>query len=303
MSWRAPCSAADFHLTQHPRSLLAPDARMDERKEREEAEERVSPTGAVVYRAIRHEGETELERPSSALLWSGLAAGLSMGFSFLGTALLHAHTPHAKWQVLVTSLGYPLGFIIIVLGRQQLFTENTLTVVLPFLANRRAGTLTNIARVWLVVLAANVVGALAMASVFATTSVVDAEVHEAMRTVAQHVYEHSFGVTLLRAIFAGWLIALMVWLLPFAETARVWVIVLLTYVIGAAHFPHIIAGSIDAAFLVFTGDHSWGDFAGRFFLPTLIGNLMGGVLLVAALNHAQVAAGDEEHETEPKIVI
>jgi formate-nitrite transporter family protein len=259
---------------------------MDE-PEHHDAEARTAPTSEVVHEAIRTEGEHELERTTAALAWSALAAGLSMGFSFIATALLHSHTPEAKWQPLVTALGYPLGFLIVVLGRQQLFTENTVTVVLPFLARPRAARLGNIGRVWLVVLAGNVVAALALALVLAKTEVVSPETHESMRVVADHVYSHPFGVTLLRGIFAGWLIALMVWLLPFAQSARVAVIAVLTYVIGVAHFPHIVAGSVDAAFLVFTGARTWGELLLVFFIPTLIGNIIGGVVLVAALNHAQ----------------
>jgi formate-nitrite transporter family protein len=268
--------------------------------EHHEAEERSAPTSEVVYEAIRSEGEHELERTTPGLAWSGVAAGLSMGFSFIAVALLHAHTPAAKWQPLVTALGYPLGFLIVVLGRQQLFTENTLTVVLPFLTGRRAATLRNVGRVWLVVLAANVIAALALALVLAKTEAVSHETHESMRVVAEHVYRHSFGVTLLRGIFAGWLIALMVWLLPFAQNARVSVIAILTYVIGVAHFSHIVAGTVDAAFLVFTGERSWSELALTFFVPTLIGNIIGGVVLVAAINHAQ-AKPDAEGEAETLI--
>lgn len=267
--------------------------------ERAEARQRTSPTGAVVYQAIRAEGELELERASRALAWSGLAAGLSMGLSLIATALVHAHTPGARWQPLLTSLGYPLGFIVVVLGRQQLFTENTLTVVLPFLATRRLSVLKEIARLWTVVLVANVAGAAAVAFLLASTDVVDRQAYDSMLAVAEHAYETSFGNTLLRGIIAGWLIALMVWLMPFAETARVFVIALLTYVVGLGGFSHIIAGTVDASFLVFAGVHGWSEFLIRFFLPTLIGNVIGGVLLVAALNHAQVTAG--ENVSRPRL--
>src|SRR4030095_3205178 len=99
--------------------------------------------------------------------------------------------------------------------------------------------------------------------------------------------------TLLRAIFAGWLIALIVWLLPFAETARIWVIVILTWLIGVRHFSHIIAGAVNTFLLAWAGDKGWGEVFGRFILPTLIGNTIGGVRLVAARSHAQVVAGGE----------
>ncbi|HYH09576.1 MAG TPA: formate/nitrite transporter family protein [Thermoanaerobaculia bacterium] len=260
---------------------------MQEREHRD-AEERSSPTAATVHHAICKEGESELERTTSALAWSGLAAGLSMGFAFLGTALLHGHLPHAKWTPLVTAFGYTLGFVIVVLGRQQLFTENTLTVVLPLLSRKEGSILWNVVRLWVVVLAANLIGAILIALVFARTEVVDHETYKAMREIAHHAQAPGFAVTLLRGIIAGWLIALMVWLLPFAETARVLVIVLIAWLVQAGHFSHIIAGSVDGAFLVFIGESTWGEFFLDFFTPTLIGNVIGGVSLVAAINHAQV---------------
>ena len=257
----------------------------------EEAEQRTSPTGEVVYKAICTEGESELERSTSALAWSGLAAGLSMAFSLITSALIHAHTPATKFQPMLTALGYPIGFLIVVLGRQQLFTENTLTVMLPLFRERSSHALGNVARVWVVVLAANTVGAIAIAFVLARTQALSPAVVDSMHLVSRHVFEHPFLVTMLRGIFAGWLIALMVWLLPFAEEMRVVVIGVITYIVGLAQFSHIIAGSVDGAFLVFASGNSWSDFFLRFYVPALIGNILGGVLLVAAINHAQVVAG------------
>jgi formate/nitrite transporter FocA (FNT family) len=256
-----------------------------------EADERSAPTGAVVYHAICREGESELERPSSALMWSALAAGMSMSMSFVTSAILHAALPSATWRPLVVTLGYPVGFIIVILGRQQLFTENTLTVILPLLSKRNIDTLRNVARLWSVVLAANLMGVLLSSWVLARTPVVSDEVFASMKELAQLTRTVPVSTTFLRGIFAGWLIALMVWLLPYAESAHVWVIALLTYVVGAAHFSHVIAGAVESAFLVIVGDATWSDFLLRFFLPALAGNIVGGVLLVALLNHAQVVAG------------
>src|SRR5215207_8851999 len=104
--------------------------------EHREAEERSAPSGKVVYKAILKEGEGELARSSSALFWSGLAAGLSMGLSMIAEGLLHAHLPDAPWRPLVAKFGYSVGFLIVILGRQQLFTENTLTPVLPLLRRK-----------------------------------------------------------------------------------------------------------------------------------------------------------------------
>src|SRR3954452_22587275 len=105
------------------------DLEQPPKKLKEEAEERSAPHPSVVYEAIYSEGRDELERGGGSLFFSGLAAGLSMGFSLISEGLLRAFLPDAPWRPLTTKLGYSVGFVIVVLGRQQLFTENTLTVV------------------------------------------------------------------------------------------------------------------------------------------------------------------------------
>jgi formate-nitrite transporter family protein len=257
----------------------------------DEAGERSAPSGKVVYAAIMKEADDELKRPSSALFWSGLAAGLSMGFSLVAEAVLHHHLPDRPWRPLLTKFGYSVGFLIVILGRQQLFTENTLTPVLPLLRRKDGHTLLNMLRLWGVVLAANLLGALLFAWVAARTSAFDPEMRNAFRAIGREALAHDFGGVLVRGIFAGWLIALIVWLLPFAESARIWVIVLITWLVGAAGFSHIIAGSLEAFVLALAGERGWGQVVGGFVLPALIGNTIGGVTLVAALNHAQVVAG------------
>jgi formate/nitrite transporter FocA (FNT family) len=256
-----------------------------------EADERSSPSAHVIYETIRQEGEDELARESTALAWSGLAAGLSMGFSFVAEALLRHHLPQASWQPLLTKLGYSVGFFIVILGRQQLFTENTLTVVLPLLVRKNAEVLLNLQRLWSVVLVANLLGALAFAWVLAQSEVFDVGLRGVFGEIAAEAMRPSFGVTLLRGIFAGWLIALMVWLLPFAEASRLWVVIALTYLIGVAHFPHVIAGATEVFYLGVSGVRSWVEVLGGYLLPTLIGNIIGGVTLVAALAHGQTAGG------------
>lgn len=241
------------------------------------------------HEVIRREGEKELDRSTDALFWSGLAAGLSMGFSFLTEAILRANLPDAPWRPLVAKLGYSVGFLVVILGSQQLFTENTLTPVLPLL--RDVGKLPNVLRLWGVVLAANLIGAAAFAWVLGHTELVGADVHAELRAIAHDAVAPRAAVIFLRAIFAGWLVALMVWLLPGSEAARLAAIVVPTYLISLAHFAHSVAGSVDVLYLVLGAQASWGDFA-HFFVPTLLGNVLGGVTLVALLNHGQVVAGE-----------
>ena len=200
-------------------------------REQEEVDRRSSIRAQVVHETIRREGEDELRRPSQALAWSGLAAGLSMGFSLVGEGLLRAHLPAAPWRPVVAKLGYSIGFLVVVLGRQQLFTENTLTPVLPLLRRSRPGGILNLAK-----------------------SVDDGPrgepdggghlrlggrehrggpaVQQAFLETGREAAAVSFGNAVLRGVFAGWLIALMVWLMPFADTARWTVIVILTWLVG-----------------------------------------------------------------------
>jgi formate-nitrite transporter family protein len=260
-------------------------------KQREEAEERTSVSVDVVHEAIRHDGEEELKRPISALAWSGFAAGLSMGFSFVGQALFYAHLPDTPWRPLLTNLGYPLGFLIVIIGRQQLFTENTLTAIIPLLARRNWFTLLRVARLWAVVLAANLVGAHLFAWVVGNTPMFKPDVQAAMLALAKQAAEVTFGAAVLRGIFAGWLIAMVVWMLAAVDTGRIAVIVILTYAVGVANLTHIIAGAVEVLFLPMVGATSWGSIAWTYLLPTLIGNIIGGTSLTAAVNHAQVVAG------------
>ena len=266
-------------------------AKTDDAGETEEAESRRSPSGRIVYKAILREGEEELTRPPSALFWSGLAAGLSMGFSLFAEGLLTTSLPDAPWRPLVSKFGYCFGFLVVVLGRQQLFTENTLTPILPLLQHLNRATATRVLRLWAIVLFANLLGALAIAFVAVHSTIFEEDVRQTfIRLGAGHV-GHGFVTTLLRGVVAGWLLALMVWLMPFAESGRIWVIIIVTYLVGLGEFSHIVAGSV-AAFAWAWAEHGrWGDALMGFCLPTLIGNVLGGTILVAVLNHGQVVAG------------
>jgi formate-nitrite transporter family protein len=261
------------------------------RKEQKQVEERMAIGANVVYETIRREGEEELNRPATALAWSALAAGLSMGFSFIAEGLLSAHLPDTPWRPLVSKFGYCLGFLIVILGRQQLFTENTLTVILPLLARKNLATLLRVLRLWGVVLGANLVGTFLLALCVARIVLFDAHTQTRLTDIAWEHFGVGFGTVVVRGVFAGWLIALMVWLLPGAESARVSIIIIVTYIVGLAGFNHIVAGSTTALFLVVTKSASWATYFVQFFIPTLLGNIIGGVSLVAALGHAQVVGG------------
>ena len=282
----------DKHPAQDGEHALSAASSMSDVSDAERAavEAHSRPNAALIHETIRAEGESELNRSASALLLSGLAAGLTMGLSLITEGLLRAHLPDAPWRDLVSKLGYAVGFLVVVLGRQQLFTENTITPILPLLYNRNARTLVQVARLWILILLANIAGTWAIAAVLAGTDLFPPEIKDAFTAISHHAIGSSFGGTVLKGISAGWLIALMVWLIPGSEGARAAVIVLLTWLVSLAGFAHIIAGSVDASFLVLSGQAGTADYLWRFFTPTLLGNAIGGVTLVAALNYGQVAS-------------
>ena len=264
------------------------------RSERQEVEHRAAVRPHVLHEAIRRAGEEELKRPARALAYSGLAAGLSMGFSLVTQGLIRAALPDQPWRPLIATFGYCIGFLIVILGRQQLFTENTVTAIIPLLARRDAETLGRVLRLWAIVLLANLAGALIFAGVVGNLDVFQPQVRAAFADIGREALRNDFGGVFVRGIFAGWLIALMVWLLPGADVSRLHVIVIITYVVGLGSLSHVVAGSVETLYLVVTGAASWLDFLGHFLVPTLLGNIVGGSALVAALNHAQVIAGRGE---------
>ena len=257
-------------------------------REIEEASERSSTTAKVVHEAIRIEGGEELERPSSSVAWSGLAAGLTIGCSMLGDGLLHAYLPAAPWRDLVASFGYSLGFIFVTMGRQQLFTETTLTVMLPVL--HKTHGLSDVARYWAIVFVTNIVATMLFAGAVSIPGVFKPDAIHAFTELGQRAVEPGFAGVLIKGVFAGWLIALMVWLMPAAAGTRFFVIIAVTWLIGVAKFSHVVAGSAEGAFASIQGAIGWDQYLLGFLVPAFIGNSLGGVVFVALLNHAQVKA-------------
>lgn len=261
---------------------------LDQKEQRQAAAG--APMGAlVIHEIVRDQGEEELERSFSGLAWSGIAAGLSIGFSFLAQATLQARLPDTAWRPLVSGFGYSVGFLIVILGRQQLFTETTLTAVIPALTRRNVRTTLLTLRVWVIVLTANLVATWVFAWISAQPGIFSEPTMQAMADLSAQALKGPFWHTLITGGLAGWLIGLMVWLLPGAQTGRALIIILLTYLIAICQFPHVIAGSVEAAFGVFNGQASIGDYVFSFLIPTFLGNVAGGTILAALLNHAPLA--------------
>jgi formate/nitrite transporter FocA (FNT family) len=257
-------------------------------REIEDVEERSSPRTPVIYEIVRRLGEQEMARPVTSLWWSGLAAGLSMSFSLLTQAILEHHIPDVEWRPLVTSFGYSVGFVMVVLSRQQLFTETTITVVLPVMAQWSAQNLVRALRMWSVVLLANLAGTLFAAAFCNFTPVLSTEIRQEMLQISQHVVEHSWIEMVFRSIAAGFLMAAMVWLLPSSESGQFSVVVMMTYLIAVGGFMHIVAGSMEVFMLLWNGTVGMQVAVLNFMIPVLLGNIVGGTALFALIAYAQV---------------
>ncbi len=242
----------------------------------------------LIYEVIRRDGEEEMARPFSALFWSGVAAGIMISLSVLGESIFRTYLPDTQWRYLVENLGYSLGFVVVILGRMQLFTENTITTVLPVMAAPNHENWTCAARLWGVVLVANVVGAFAVAGVFALTSAIPDELRPALNDLSQHATGFVPMEGFMRAIPAGVLVAAIVWMLPQAEGSEIWVIIAFTWLIAAGDFTHVVAGSVEMAYLAWQGDIGLTRAIFGFFLPVLAGNVVGGTVIFALLAHSQV---------------
>jgi formate/nitrite transporter FocA (FNT family) len=257
-------------------------------QEIEDVEDMSAPRSPVIYEVVRRLGDEEMERPITSLWWSGVAAGLSISFSLLAQAILQAHLPDALWRPLVTSLGYCVGFLMVILGRQQLFTESTITVVLPMFANPTWAGLWRLTRLWAIVLVANVVGTFIAALFCIFTPALPPELLNGMLNISRSLLKLGWWDMVLHGITSGFLIAAMVWMIPSAESAKFVVITLMTYLIAVGGFTHVVAGSMEANMLVVSGDWEWWRMLGQFLVPVLLGNIVGGTALFALIAYAQV---------------
>jgi formate-nitrite transporter family protein len=262
--------------------------KQDTRREADRVQERATPRTPVIYDVVRRYGDEEMSRPAVSLWWSGLAAGLSMSFSLLAEAILRMHLPEASWAHLIVSLGYPVGFVMVVLARQQLFTENTITVVLPLMAEPTRRNFGRSARMWAIVLVANLVGTLLAALLCTFTPVIEPSLRDAMLAISAEGMRFGWVEMAFRGVTAGFIMAAMVWLIPASDEAQFFVIVLMTYLIGVGGFPHIVAGSVESFLLVANGQLGIGPMLGGFTVPVLLGNIVGGTVLFAVLSYAQV---------------
>jgi formate/nitrite transporter FocA (FNT family) len=260
----------------------------------EQPEEGTRLTAAQIHENVLRPAEQEIRRPAAALLLSALAAGLVIGFSCLAAAFMASAVPE-PYKHAAAAAAYPLGFIFVIMARSELFTENTLVPVIPLLERRDIATLGLVARIWVLLLVGNLIGTVIFGVALAHTGLLRPAYAAELLRISREATEGGFGEIVYAAVFAGWLMALLAWLLAsttstLAQMVFIW---LCTAPISALHFRHSIVGSTEAFYRAALGDATWGAMLWGFVAPSVLGNAVGGVLLVALLNYGQVLADRE----------
>lgn len=240
------------------------------------------------------EGIETFEQKPRKIFISSTAAGLEIGFSYLLIAILYtflADKVSLKTLPYIVAFAYPVGFIMVVLGKSVLFTEQTSLLALPVLHGRR--TITELMKLWGLVITGNLLGgaiiALIICSVGTSMGIISAK---SIADIALHVTHQTTLTIFGSAILAGWLMALLSWLVTSSnETiSRIFIIYMITAVVGFAGFHHSIVGNIEVlSGLIFTSSISWVDYI-TFQVTALVGNAFGGVFFVAILKYRAFSA-------------
>lgn len=283
---------------------VSDDSHQSDKENREEgpSEEELDPkkdSGQILRHEVK-EALAALERPTGRLFYSGVSAGLEIGFSLFLMAvvqtLVQQEMPRAVSALLVANV-YSFGFILVILGRSELFTEQTSLAVLPVLSGQ--ASFRALLRLWAIVFVANLLGTAGVALLIVITGpalgVIDREV---FAEIAQRMVDHSWYVIVLSGILAGWLMGLLSWLVAAGRDtiSQIVIVWLITFTIGLGHLHHSIVGSVEVlAGLYTSSDITLGDYV-HFLVWTTLGNAVGGPFFLALLKytHARPPQADEK---------
>ncbi len=253
-------------------------------------------TAHEIFEHAAQNGKDELQRSSRALAISGLAGGFTMGLTGLAVASVRALLPSSPTSDFISFLFYPIGFISVIIGRAQLFTENTLYPVVLVLTDRRH--VRNTLRLWAVVLAANVAGAFLFALLAVRTGALEPKVSENLIKLGLDMVSASRSNIFWSGVIGGWLIALVAWVVSASHwtVGQVVMIWLLTFVVGVGHYAHCIATSGEILAAAIGGPVPLRSYF-QWLLFAISGNIVGGVTIVSLLNWGQVHSGEKEKAT------
>jgi formate/nitrite transporter FocA (FNT family) len=235
-----------------------------------------------VFERIIQVADEEVTTNTRELLFSALAAGFAITLTFFLYASMYAST---GGHPILKGLLYPLGFIYIVLGGYQLFTENTLPPIA--LLFERMTTVLNVLRVWGVVLVGNFIGGVIGAIALAFTGVFGPQARQAGITLAESTLAIPFNDLFFKAMFAGFIVAGVVWLDYSArDTMSRFILVYMAFLtIPLTGLKHIVITFTEMIYLWLTVGGPIFTYLTSAALPVLLGNIVGGVLLVTTVNY------------------
>ncbi len=251
---------------------------------------------AQILREEITEGRDVFARSSSRLFFSGLSAGLDVGFSLLLMAVMVTHVkdvlPDPVRQILVANM-YSVGFIFVVVGRSELFTEQTTLAVLPVLNGDE--NIASLGKVWSIVYLANIIGAAAFAALAVLIGPALGVIQpEAFGVIAHHLTDHPGPVIFGSAVLAGWLMGLLSWLVTasrdtIGQIVLVW---LITTAIGFAGLHHVVLGTVEVLSGAFARQGITASDVASFLLFATLGNAFGGAFFVALIKYGHARRTD-----------
>jgi formate/nitrite transporter FocA (FNT family) len=258
---------------------------------------RLRASAADIYERVKREAQEEIERPIPALALSGLFAGACLGFGAVASAAATASLGNHPYSELLGAVFFPVGFIVVIIGRAQLFTENTLYPVALVLSEKRE--LWNTLRLWCTVLPANVLGALAFATLAARTSALPPDTKQALVQLGLQAAHMAPATIFWSGVTAGWIIATAAWLVSGSHsiTGSVMILWILTFVVGLGNFAHCIATSGEILSTVLVHQLPAMNYFHWLWIA-VSGNVCGGVLMVTLLEYGQAILA--KGETAPE---
>lgn len=248
-----------------------------------------------ILASMIEKGKHEIDREADGLFLSSLSAGLDIGFGplLMGVILTLSAGSYGDLQTeLLLASAYSVGFIFVILGRSELFTEHTTLAVMPVIDGQ--ASVKKLGRLWGVVYAGNIIGGL----IFTSLAVIlmpglGVITPEAFGIIADKLVSHPAHWILVAGIFAGWLMGLLAWLVTSAENTigRVFFIWMVTATIGMLHLPHSIAGNVEVLFGLFTTSSITVIDYIIFLSLSTIGNAIGGATFVGLMKYGHVTRG------------
>jgi len=257
-------------------------------------------TAREIFESAAQHAREELKRPWKALAFSGIAGGLTMGLTGLSTGLVIGLLGRGTVSQLIAATVYPIGFLAVIIGRAQLFTENTLYPVVLVLTARKY--LVDTLKLWAVVYVGNWVGSVLFAALAVKTNALQSDVRNTLIELGTHAVDHPFSTVFWSGVVGGWLLALVAWLVTgsYWTTGQAIMTWTMTFVLGLGQFAHCVANSGEILSAMLTGSIAPADYISWLAAATF-GNIAGGVVMVSLLNYGQVKLGEEEEGSGPDL--